>query len=226
MSLENLVLMFVRWPEPGRTKTRLAATLGDEAAARIYERMVELQRGALAPGAAGGRYRLVPYGTPVEKAGRLALWLNDGQPPILDILPQPEGELADRLEHAVRWAFEKFRARRVVLIGSDCPSIGEHHLAAAFQALEEADVVFGPATDGGFYLMGLSRPFPGTFHGIAYSEGTTLEALAGKLRNAGARVDTGTLEQLTDVDEEADLESLPEEIASALRAAALGPGSD
>ncbi len=224
MSVENLVLMFVRWPEPGRTKTRLAKTLGDEAAARIYERMVELQRVALSPGAAAGRYSLVPYGTPVEKAGRLALWLNDGQPPVLDVLPQPEGELADRLEHAVRWGFEKFRARHVVLIGSDCPALGEHHLTAAFQALEAADVVFGRARDGGFYLMGLSRPFPGTFHGVAYSEETTLESLAGQLRHAGARVDTGTLEELTDVDEEADLQALPEAIASALRAAAPQAG--
>ena len=90
--------------------------------------------------------------------------------------PQASGGLGERLAVAVEQAFAT-GATSVICIGADCPALGAAHLRQAAQALASgADIVFGPADDGGYYLVGLNRPEPAIFKNIPWSAENTLEA--------------------------------------------------
>jgi len=109
---------------------------------------------------------------------------------------------------------EAFRegVNRVVIIGSDCPALTAEDLEQAWRALDTRDVVLGPATDGGYWLIGLREPQSALFERIAWSTSTVLAETIDRAHRTGLRV--GQLRQLTDVDTEADwlnyLSSLPE----------------
>src|SRR5690349_2491443 len=130
MSFESL-LVFLKAPRPGQVKTRLARTLGDEAACAAYCRLVEtvLIRIAWLP-----NVRLV-Y-APVDGAEEIQSWRQPGW----EIEPQVSGDLGDRLHSAFLDAFARGTSR-VAIIGSDCPSITANDITAAWAALQTADVV-------------------------------------------------------------------------------------
>ncbi len=99
------------------------------------------------------------------------------------LLPQPPGDLGARLEGVL----ERLQAEagpRAIVVGSDCPGLTPDRLREAWDALESKPVVIGPAVDGGFYLLGLSRAEPGLLRGIPWSTGGVLDATRGQ---AGAR---------------------------------------
>ena len=191
---ERAVLVFVRAPEAGRAKTRLAAALGPEAALRVYVRLAEhTLREARASGAAV-RVHFTPPGA--EAAVRD--WLGEGA----DYLPQGEGGLGERMERAFR---EAFRAGygRVVIVGSDLPGLSAGLLRRALEGLEAREAVLGPARDGGYYLLGLRRVVPGLFTGVPWSTGEVFARTLERLREAG--IEPALLEELADVDEADDL---------------------
>ncbi|MDB6109598.1 MAG: hypothetical protein JWR69_1348 [Pedosphaera sp.] len=191
MTLESL-LVFLKAPRPGQVKTRLATTLGDEAACGIYRRLVEtvLDRISSLP-----NVRLVYAPTDAEE--EIQPWVRPGW----EIHPQESGDLGQRLHLAFRSAFAR-GAHRVVIIGSDCPAITTSDITAAWSALRMMDVVLGPATDGGYWLIGLRRPQPVLFENIAWSTGTVFCDTLESARGAGLKV--SILRELSDVDTEAD----------------------
>ena len=219
----NLVFFFVRWPEPGAVKTRLAESIGDEAAANLYRVMAEEQVSRLRAGSPGV-YTLLLYGTPVEKIRQIVLWLNDGSQPITDAMPQPDVPLARRLEHAMEWGFGKLKAERIAFVGSDCPDITPEIIARAFALLETQDAVIGRADDGGFYLLALRKPLPGLFDGVTYSTASTGDQLLRALQTKGATLDDGSLPRLRDVDRLEDYQALPEATRARLTAWAQRSG--
>lgn len=216
--------MFVRWPEAGQTKTRLIPALGDEGAADLYRVMALEQVARLRPGVERGDYRLLFYVTPIEKLGQTVLFLNGRETPLIDGFPQPEGCLGQRIGHAFHWGFARLAAPSVILIGSDCPAIDSTVVSRACGLLKRTDAVLGRASDGGYYLLGLAREYPGALEEIAYSQPDTARQTVQELRHAGARVDETTLPALSDVDTPEDLEAINPETLERLRDRALLSG--
>lgn len=116
------------------------------------------------------------------------------------LFAQSRGDLGVRLRAALRAT----PRGPVVIIGADAPALRRRHIRAAFRSLERADAVFGPATDGGFWLVGLARrkPAPRLFENVRWSGPYALEDARASLP-AGFAV--GLLETLRDVDEPEDL---------------------
>ena len=197
---DEILLLFVRHPEAGRAKTRLIPALGPDGAAALYRRMAEsiaAEAGRLArPGLAH-----VAMVEPPERAAAVGRWL--GAP--WQVEPQAAGDLGVRLATAFEKAFEQ-GAQRVVAIGTDCLDLDAPRLARAFDRLHDHDAVVGPATDGGYYLLGLSRPVAGCFDRIPWSTAETLVATRARLATAGCTV--AELDPLRDLDTPDDLAAL------------------
>jgi rSAM/selenodomain-associated transferase 1 len=190
----SAILVFVRAPEIGRVKTRLAASLGAEGALRVYRRLAE--HTVREARAAGAELRI--HFTPADREAEVRAWLRDGAL----YLPQSAGDLGARMEAAFRAAFGA-GAERVVIIGSDLPDLSAALLRRALAALETHPAVLGPARDGGYYLLGMRTMIPGIFTGIPWSTPEVLAHTLARLRAAG--IEPALLEPLSDVDEADDL---------------------
>lgn len=192
----DAVLIFVRAPQAGRVKTRLAAEIGAGAALRVYRRLAEHAVGearALGPGVA-----LRIHFTPGDSGDEVRGWL--GEPG--GYLPQADADLGARMRTAFEDAFAA-GFRRVVIIGSDLPDLSAEVLRRAFALLDAHPAVLGPAADGGYWLLGMREMIGGVFDGIAWSTGGVLAATLARMRAAG--VHPALLETLADVDTAADL---------------------
>jgi rSAM/selenodomain-associated transferase 1 len=129
----------------------------------------------------------------------MSAWLGDD----LVFRRQVDGDLGARMEAAFAHAFAA-GARAVVIMGTDCPQLGSDRLAEAFAALAEAELVLGPALDGGYYLIGLTRPVPELFRGVPWG---TAEVCARTLDLASPlALKVAMLGPLADVDRPEDLE--------------------
>ena len=190
-TLDHLII-FVKHPEAGKVKTRLAATVGHPAALAVYEHLL---RHTCEVALTVPVNRHVYYGDVVPKSD---LWSEAG----FDRQRQIQGDLGVRMYQAMEDYFAG-GASKVVLIGSDVATISPAHLQAAFDALDTHEVVIGPAKDGGYYLIGLSKSFPEVFNNINWSTHTVLEETIRQVLNAGHSYTL--LELLSDVDYEEDL---------------------
>lgn len=197
MAIEHLII-FTRYPEPGKTKTRLIATLGAEGAATLQRQMTEntisqvrklLQQRPLVGEIhfAGGNQSL------------MAQWLGSD----LVYQPQGSGDLGERMARALSTAFSS-GAESAVIIGTDCPGLSAAIIAKAFNYLHyDCDLVLGPALDGGYYLLGLGRFVPELFTGISWSTAEVLSQTANIAKQLNLSV--AYLPQLADVDRPEDL---------------------
>ena len=190
----NHLTVFARPPVPGRVKSRLAPAMPPPLAARLYAALLADTLAAAAGSAAAAR--VVAWSeaedAPEEPAG-FATYV------------QPAGDLGARLAHAFAHAFALPGARAVV-VGSDAPALASSHLDAAFAALETHDVVVGPAEDGGYWLLGLSRPAPSLFTDMPWSTPGVCALTLRRAEQAGLRA--ATLATLSDLDTPADLAAL------------------
>ncbi len=194
--------LFARRPDPGLVKTRLAATLGSEAAAGAYEAMlldIAEAWGSERVLDPGGR-RVLIY-TPAD-AGP---WFDSRVAESWSLQPQVEGDLGARMRGFFEGEFAD-GASRVVLIGSDSPTLDPTFVVSAFLLLLQKDVVLGPATDGGYYLIGLKPPVPPIFEGIDWSSSRVLGQTVARLEASGHTV--GMLPPWYDVDTPDDWETL------------------
>jgi rSAM/selenodomain-associated transferase 1 len=193
--MPDLLLVFLKWPEPGLAKTRLIPALGPEAAAGVYRLLAEAEIGATRPQA--GEYdRLLCY-SPADAEARIRGWF-PGEP----VWAQPEGDLGHRMAAAIAEGFGR-GAERVAIIGTDVPSVSRLTVRDAFRALDSADVVLGPALDGGYYLLALARPRPELLREMAWSTPGILAATRARAAALGLR--THLLEAMSDVDSLEDL---------------------
>jgi len=191
------LIIFTRYPEPGRTKTRLIPALGPEGAAQVQRQMTEHTLRQVR-GLQQRRSIQVTWQFSGGDRPAMATWLG----PEWDYQPQAVGDLGDRLIAAMEAAFQA-GAARLVIIGIDCPGLNTDRLEQAFMALEQADGVLGPATDGGYYLIGIRSPTPQLFQGIAWSTDTVFAETQAIAQRLGLQVHT--LPPLSDVDYPADL---------------------
>jgi uncharacterized protein len=192
MRTAKQLTVFVKEPRPGAVKTRLAGEIGVDAACKAYERLVSalLRRIESFPG-------LQLRFSPDDAEPTIRLWARPGW----TLAPQGPGNLGDRLGRAFSEAFEG-GASSVVVIGSDCPWIEAEDIERAWGALQETDLVLGPAQDGGYWLIGLRAPAAGLFAEIAWSTPRVLEQTLERAKIAGLRFQL--LRELRDVDTLAD----------------------
>jgi uncharacterized protein len=191
------LILFARFPEPGCVKTRLIPALGAEGAAALYRRLVlRTLRTALAASRACDAELEVRFTGGDEKA--IHHWLGDG----VICRAQSDGDLGRRMAGAIEDSFRE-GARAAVIVGSDCPELTADRLAAAFDKLSQASVVFGPARDGGYYLVGLTPPVPQLFRDVHWSTGTVLTESIFISREAG--IEPILLAPLSDLDVPGDL---------------------
>lgn len=167
--MRNVLIVMTRLPQEGRNKTRLIPALGPAGATAMHDRLARHTVGRVSSYALmnPGTHPEIHLegGTPQEGRG----WLGD-----IDYIPQHPGDLGQRMWSAIDRALSN-GARRVVVIGTDCPSLDQAVLSDAFHALAGSDVVFGPAEDGGYYLIGLSKPCPQLFGKIDWGTASVLE---------------------------------------------------
>ncbi len=195
----RVVGVFVKAPIPGRVKARLAADIGPARAAALYRRV---GRQVVASTVSNTHQTAVWYAP--RTCGRLVrAWL-DGLG-VSRFHAQPAGDLGRRLRGAFARHF-RARARRVILIGSDCPGVDSRLVSQALLALDECDLVLGPAHDGGYYLIGLRAPAPELFRGIAWSTEVVLEQTLAQARALGLRL--VLLPTLRDVDTASDARAI------------------
>ncbi len=201
------LILFTRLPVPGQAKTRLIPELGAEGAAALQRRMTQQVLGRAWTWTVADpslRLRIAYDG---GSAAEMRDWLGP-----LDFVPQGEGDLGERMHRCCQREFDA-GARSVMIVGTDCPQLDEAHFRAARLALQQTPVVFGPAEDGGYYLIGLSRPLPALFTGTTWS---THQVLAESLTRAQQHgITPALLATLPDVD-------VPADVAAGEMALALG----
>lgn len=209
--------IFGKKPEPGKVKTRLAAGFGDGFACEAHEAMLLDTLDAWASDrflAPGGR-RVFVY-SPAD-AGP---WFDPVVPPGLAMQPQAGGDLGARMRAFFEGEFED-GADRVVLIGSDSPTLDPSIVIGAFLCLESKDVVIGPSTDGGYYLVGCRPPVPPIFEGVAWGSADVLGQTLDRLRGGGRSL--AVLPPWYDVDSPEDWKLLGSH-ARAMRVSGMDPG--
>jgi len=194
------LVVLAKAPIYGYVKTRLAAVLGPDAALAIYRRLaarVFIEVAAAADHGLDTEARV----SPDASAADARAWV----PPRIRVRVQGSGDLGERLRRAFDEAFAE-GAERVVVIGTDCPGFTRRHAADALAGLAHADLVLGPATDGGYWLLGARGATPDVFEGVPWSTPGVLQATRDRAQAAGLRV--FELETLADVDTVEDLERL------------------
>jgi rSAM/selenodomain-associated transferase 1 len=186
--------VFLKAPRPGAAKTRLVGALGEVAAASLYRLVAEAVLEATVPEEA--EYERLVFFDPPDAAAAVRAWL-----PGLRLLPQAEGDLGARMRDAFARAFRR-GARRAALVGTDVLGVSRQTVVSALDALDEADVVLGPAQDGGYYLIALRAEQPALFDGIAWSTRTVLATTLARARDGGLSIrQLGPMGDLDTVDD-------------------------
>jgi rSAM/selenodomain-associated transferase 2/rSAM/selenodomain-associated transferase 1 len=190
------IAVMAKAPVAGLAKTRLAPLLGEHGAARAQRRFIADTVHAACSAAPG---RVTVWAAPdTQHRVFRALQRRLGCP----VQPQPGGDLGQRMAHAMHAHFEGAPGQPWLVIGTDCPWLSPGHLHEAARALANHDAVLIPAEDGGYVLLGLRRPLPGVFEGIAWSTPQVLARTRERLQALGAS--WRELPPLWDVDEPAD----------------------
>lgn len=208
--MTDILGVFAKWPEPGRVKTRLAEATSPEFAARVADAFL---RDTLDRLSAVAVERWLAFAPAANAADFRVLAAERYQQ-----TPQGDGDLGARMARFIRERIEG-GAERIVIVGTDSPTLPVEYVTDAFHTLRHAEVVLGPATDGGYYLLGCRRRLPPIFDGIAWGGSTVL-------RDTVARLDDSwriaLLPPWYDVDKLDNWHMLQGHIA-ALRRAAIDP---
>jgi rSAM/selenodomain-associated transferase 1 len=198
--LIDQLTIFTRYPEPGQTKTRLISALGKDGAAALQKELTENTVQKIDQLVKTTTYEPVIYFEGGELTG-MQRWL--GQDRLYK--PQGAGNLGEKLKRAFGDAFNA-GAHRVVTIGCDCPGLSKEHINRAFDSLYFNELVLGPATDGGYYLIGIKRPLDELFENIPWGTHKVFETTVSLAQQLG--LSTEILEELHDVDRPEDLKHL------------------
>ena len=181
--MRSELLVFLKAPRAGAVKTRMAKDLGDELAVEVYRGLACAVLDATLPTPSEGFLRVLCF-APRDAGPEIAAWLGDE---VLEA--QSEGDLGARMDEAFANSFAR-GSTKTVIIGTDCPDIDQTVVAAAFRALDGAEVVVRAAEDGGYTLIGLTRRQAALFAGIAWSTGAVFSQTLARAAAAGLRVET------------------------------------
>ncbi len=201
MSGQNALILFVRNPELGKVKTRLARTVGDEQALRIYLELLRHTRN-LAMTVEARRY--LYYSHFIDE--------KDNWPAShFEKMLQSEGDLGTKMADAFHRVSELHRGNRknggstkMVIIGSDCASLSSDIVREAFRALSNHPYVLGPAKDGGYYLLGMNKFTPQLFQDMPWSTNEVSTITQQRIKDLGHTYHL--LPELPDIDYAEDWE--------------------
>ncbi len=189
------LVLFVRYPRPGSVKTRLGAVLGDRNAAQFYSECATrlIEETQKLPGAV---CRQLWYTGGARE--EMEDWLGEG----VACVAQPDGDLGARLTLAVDRSFQQ-GADKAVVLASDVPELSAELIMRAFSALDNSDMVIGPTRDGGYYLIGLTKPCPPIFQNIGWSTSSVFQQTVAAANRLGLAFQC--LPELHDIDTIDDL---------------------
>ncbi|MEH1893860.1 MULTISPECIES: TIGR04282 family arsenosugar biosynthesis glycosyltransferase [unclassified Nostoc] len=191
------LIIFTRYPEPGKTKTRLIPALGNLGAANLQREMTEhtiFQVQEL--------QKKIAISMEVQFAGGNLQLMQDWLGLDLVYHSQGEGDLGSRMARSLFDAFES-GADKIIIIGTDCPGVNAQILTTAFEKLHSFDLVLGPALDGGYYLIGLCQPIPELFANIEWGTAQVFQKTLEIARNIN--LSHVNLSPLADIDRPEDL---------------------
>lgn len=196
---ERRLILFGRYPVPGKTKTRLIPALGPLGAAELQRHLTERTLTTLT------RSYQAPVTFVYDGGSRVQMqaWLSGRK---VGYRPQAEGDLGYKMAQAIQNAMAR-GARQVVLLGTDVPDLTTSHITQAFAALADSDVVLGPSSDGGYWLVGCRTNAP-IFDEIAWGTPDVLPRTLAKARENG--LSTTLLSPLDDMDTAEDLAGWPD----------------
>lgn len=198
--MTRCLIVMAKAPLAGLAKSRLVPALGESGAAALAQRLLvhAVQQAAAA--------RFDSLQLCVTPATAHPLFQRLQRELALVLSEQGSGDLGARMHRALARALATHA--HALLVGTDVPALDAAMLQAADAALVHADVVFVPALDGGYALVGLKRPLPALFEGVTWSTGRVLAQTRERAAAAGLRV--AELPPVADIDEPADLVHLPE----------------
>lgn len=188
--MAQALIIFVRNPVLGKVKTRLAATMGNEKALTVYKHLLQHTRN-------------ITQHLPVTKFVFYADFINhDDVWNGYEKRTQNGKDLGERMHNSFKELFAE-GYKKICIIGSDCYELTQEILTEGFKKLNTVENVIGPATDGGYYLLGMQSPFKNLFSNIIWSSESVFTETKNKIleKNYSLYV----LQTLTDVDEEKDI---------------------
>jgi uncharacterized protein len=195
--MSSQLIVFTRYPKPGKTKTRMIPILGKEGAATLQRQMTE---------------HTLKHAIQLQQilSISITIYFVSGDEQLMQnwlgnkfsYQRQREGDLGQRMQGAFEEAFRS-QMSKVIIIGTDCPELDRNILADAFDALDRHNLVLGPAVDGGYYLIGLNRFIPELFQGIHWGTAEVFAQTQNIARQLGLNV--YNLPALNDIDRPEDL---------------------
>jgi len=190
--MKEALIIFAKNPEGGKVKTRLAATIGDQAALEVYQRLLF-------------HTALITANLPFDKFVFYSdtIISNDNWDDLQFKKRTQSGQgLGERMNNAFASIFNKGYSK-IVIIGTDCPGLDPTILLNSFTALDLNDIVIGPAEDGGYYLVGMKLHRAELFENIRWSSNVVLAETLRKCDDL--QLTHFLLPVLSDIDEEKDL---------------------
>jgi len=184
------IIIFIKNIEKGKVKTRLAATVGDDQALKIYQALLGHTRKVAA---AVDAERFLFYSSFIEKKDE---WSEE----FFNKKIQSAGDLGTRMSKAFEEVLEK--NEKAIIVGSDCASLTPEILQMALDKLDKVPFVVGPTFDGGYYLLGMNRFEPSVFENIEWSTASVFPTTLSRIKELGA--EHFLLPKLSDIDYEED----------------------
>jgi len=194
---KQTLIIFTRYPEAGKTKTRLISVLGENGAAELQQKLTEHtlnQVSELEP--------IRSLNVRIYFSGGNAILMRHWLGNQYSYYPQVSGDLGKRLIAAVEESFTQ-GIEKAVIIGCDCPDLTSQLMNQAFEKLSDSDLVLGKAVDGGYYLIGLNQCLPELFQGIDWGTNVVLEQTVAIANRLGLTI--SYLPLLNDIDTPQDL---------------------
>ncbi len=195
--MSETLIIYSRYPEPGKTKTRMISALGAEGAAELQRKMTEHTLTTAKKINSCRDINIEVHFTGGNEQ-LMSAWLGKD----LQYIPQAAGDLGKRMNSSFERAFS-LGSQRVVIIGIDCPDLDRDLLISAFDSLEKHELVLGVAEDGGYYLIGLTKTTPQLFQNINWGTEQVLEQTKAIAQTLNLK--TEYLTTLPDVDRPEDL---------------------
>jgi len=196
---KNCILLFVKYPEKGRVKKRLTKELNAGFVSELYKKFVidlvsKIEKLKV-------DFKICFY--PTDSKKQFMKWLGEKQ----DYIPQKGDDLGDRMKYCFNTSFNEGFGN-CILIGSDIPDLPMDFIKEAFKFLQKNDAVIGPASDGGYYLIGFKKNsfLPEIFKGITWGSESVYQNTMNIFKKTGIKVEV--LQQWYDIDTLSDLKSL------------------
>ena len=186
------IIIFVRKPELGKVKTRLAASIGNEKALEVYNELLAHTK-TITQNIVADKF--VFYNNEISKND---IWDNN----IYKKIVQAKGDLGFKMQEAFSFLFNE-GYKKVLIIGSDCFQLEENTIKEALHLLEQKEVVIGPANVGGYYLLGMKRLYPEFFKNKTWSTAEVYKNTLADFKILNLK--WAALPTLIDVDTEEDL---------------------